>query len=805
MPMTPLELGRRQIALVRAVKANSIVKVRRFLKDCRQWDIVHHRTGPHSDRESCSCCFRSDKLLFPARHAALRTAIALGLRDMVNLILDAGVQFSPGGRLSESFSRTAVQFDQIDILRLLLERNIGSAEQMEVSAVELAIMKGSLPLTEPFIEHGIVTRRQAMEMAIEYGKLEIVQAMTEKTLPPPELSVLLDDAQSSAVHGHLEVVKYFLELIRHKDKEHVPWAAFKVFNAATTAPILEWCMPLTDGITEHSRNKVLKRALSRGYTDAAGFLILHGATYDKIQVKRYLGICQSESHFIHLWNLLGGTANFSALTDIEDIEEDESSPIYYAIQERYWNVVDTCLRYPAFKMRKAHPSEMCYALQCALMDEQEKLLWHIIENVPEARPILLKDVIFPISRSPVLIRVMSRCRELLLPTSETLALRWEMSALADVFFNLIVHSKLRLMEAVVAPIGLDPETQMAAVIALRRTCLLTMRLMADALPDCNTIPRYFAHTICTEALERNEQVLFAIIRDALTGPSYPDGGFFYAHDKLKQRWLGIAVQQGHHDKSPSSKYSISIREEWLWRSAVKRAVDDGDHVILKLLRQTQYTYDANELALILLKPAFIANDHALLRYLGGVGVRYSPFDFSNVLLPAIYHDLDPDKFPKTSHHMLLWNHLEVSDADSDSEAMDTDEGELKQEGALFADPTSVPRPNQLCHAMCGRCLEDKFKKAKRVRSREVDGVNRNPDDASIDNIRVGCNTAKNYHSLQRIFPVTPSLTRVPLQDAQLFSSKDDAYVYFDYSRRFTQPNLLGKLQTNDYTGMHEDI
>ncbi|KAI9091789.1 hypothetical protein DFS34DRAFT_596825 [Phlyctochytrium arcticum] len=756
---------------------------------------------------------------------------------MVNLTLDAGIQFSPGGKLWEScFFSTAVKFEQVDILRLLLERNIGSAAWMGWSALESAMKTGVLPLIEPFIEHGIVTRDEAMERAMITGKLELVRALRKRLRPASELSDLLHDAGISAARDHLELVKYFLELIRHKHPKRFQVAVLDEFQSAPTVPMLEFLISLTNGIPDDVRNRALRRALSH-------------AKYEISEVKDRFTYNQSQDHFLYLWKLLGGTSNFSILMH-EFKDPMWSTPIYYAIERGFWDVFEICLRYPAFKLRKARSSEMIRALNRAVKDEQEKLLWHIVENIPESRPLLLNDVDLPICRSPALIRILSRCRELLITTKESPALRWEMSALSDVFFNLIVQSKLRPMESVVAPIGLDPDTQTAAVIALRRICLLTMRLMADgnqdaslkhdlrhelvtcaALPGCDTIPKYFARTICTEALQRNEQVLFAIIRDALTGPSYPGGGVFYADDKLKQHWLAIAVQQGlydvvriHQSKAPSPKCSIAIRDKPLWQSAVKRAIDDADHAILELLRQTQYTisgYDANELAVILLKPAFLANDHALLQYFRGIGVP-STLEFDDVFLPALYHDLNPEKCPcaemnhekavakDESVHATMESicvYLGISDVDLelDSKAMNTDEkltrASCRGSQHIAANCTTLVF-NREGHAMCGDCLNTKFKRAKGAWWWDAKGRLEVPDYANNDNIRVGCNTRRisfnlEHINLERTFPVTPSLQRVHLRDAELFASVDDAYVYYDSKRSFSQPDLLDKLETDE--------
>ncbi|KAI9091786.1 hypothetical protein DFS34DRAFT_313544 [Phlyctochytrium arcticum] len=496
-------------------------------------------------------------------------------------------------------------------------------------------------------------------------------------------------------------------------------------------------------------------------------------------------------------------------------------------------------------------SVMFEALVRAVKDEQEKLLWHIVENVPEARTILLKDVVLPIPRSPGLIRILSRCRELLLPTQESPALRWETSTLSDVFFDLIVHSKLRLMEAVVAPIGLDSETQTAAVAALRRICLLTMKLMADG---CDTIPKYFARTICTESLRRNEQVLFAIIRDALTGPSYPDGGLFYAEFNLKRRWLGIAIQQGLHDvarslvpaspadfvalrgelnpEPPSPRCRISPCDvegvEPLWRSAVKRAIDEGDYVIMELFTRTLDTMNDRDLWSfhLLLQPAFIANDHDILRFFRGIGVPCPPAEFGSMLLTALYHDLDldHDRYPyvdiyrdgavakeKSAYATMesICIYLGISDADWDIGTLDPDE--VQPKGTLFVPPSNEPRgiscQGSPCitanytnfvfsrdgHAMCRDCLQEKFKNAKLARSREAGGNNGVPDEANTDNIRVACNTGRQIKIWNRIFLVTRNLERVSFGDVEVFASEQNSYVYLDDKHQVAQPNLSRKL------------
>ncbi|KAI9103029.1 hypothetical protein DFS34DRAFT_607214, partial [Phlyctochytrium arcticum] len=890
MPVTQLELQRRQIALIKAVRANDNPKVRRLLKDCREWDHVSIDTGRFSHRHLCFCCFKPDEFMSPARDAAIRTAIALGFRDMVHLILDAGLQHSPwvSGRYysprvpPECYSSTAVRFEQADILRILLERNFISDESAEQSAIKLAIGTGSLPLIEPFIEYGVVNQRRVVEIAIGLGKLELVQALREKSQSAPDLIVLLRDAESSAACGHLDLVKYFVQRIRDKDENQVQAAALGVFKKASTVPILEFCMPLTQGLSGDDRNKALNDALSRGHTEAASFLIQHGATHNLTTDRFAFRFSRGESHFLYLWNLLSGFDNLDAFTN----PHGQGHPVVYqAIRQGFWNVIETCLSHPAFKMKETHHNLMVSALRRAVNDQQEKLLWHMIEHVPEFRSILLTDIAFPIPRSPALVQILSRCRELLLPTYQSPASRWKVSALSDVFFNLILHSRFRPMETVVTPIGLGPETYTAAVAALRRICLLTMRLMADgnqdaslkqdlrhelvtcaALPGCRTILLYFATTICTEALERNEPLLFLIIRDALTRPSYPDSGVYYARDGLKKYWLAIAVKQGLHDvvrslipsspaenvalhqcKGPSSKCSIGIGDKALWRSAVKRAIDEEDYVILELFRKTQYTirgHDATELPIILLEPAFDANNRALLRYCRKIGVPYPHKNFADMLLPAIYHDLDPEKCtcvnvsrdkgrPIGKHATMesICIYLGISEADLESDAMDTDEGELENEGVLFAEPTFFPLSSEITrascrgspriaanyttlvfnregHAMCGDCLYHKFDQAKRARWLDIGGedddLDEPPDDFNTDNIRVGCNTMQDDSNLPRIFPVTPSLQRVPFRDAELFLSQDDAFVYFDDKHQFAQPNLLMKLKEDDLeTGIYE--
>ncbi|KAI9103033.1 hypothetical protein DFS34DRAFT_671067 [Phlyctochytrium arcticum] len=127
----------------------------------------------------------------------------------------------------------------------------------------------------------------------------------------------------------------------------------------------------------------------------------------------------------------------------------------------------------------------------------------------------------------------------------------------------------------------------------------------------------------------------------------------------------------------------------------------------------------------------------------------------------------------------------------EADAMDTDKGELENEGVLFADPTFVPSSSEITrascrgslriaanyttlvfnregHAMCGDCLYNKFEKAKRARWRAAN--EERPHDANTDNIRVGCSTMEMGFNLERIFPVTPSLKRVPLADLRSLTS-----------------------------------
>ncbi|KAI9098882.1 hypothetical protein DFS34DRAFT_685514 [Phlyctochytrium arcticum] len=280
----------------------------------------------------------------------------------------------------------------------------------------------------------------------------------------------------------------------------------------------------------------------------------------------------------------------------------------------------------------------------------------------------------------------------------------------------------------------------------------------------------------------------------------------------------MAVQQGLYDvvrslvpaspaemlvgfdlpKAPSPLCSISTWDEPLWRSAVKRAMDDKDYVILELFIRTldamkrpdgigrHFYFD------LLLEPAFIANDHDLLRFFRGIGVPLPTPQISvRCFLTALYHvlHLDPDKCicAKINYHNAVAKdesahatmesiciYLGVSDPDWDIETSDPDE--VQPAGMLFVPPSNksteiscqrFPRMtanntnlffNRHGHAMCRDCLQDKFKKAKQARSRETSDDNEVPDDdANIDNIRVGSNTAKRILIWNRIFLITPNL------------------------------------------------
>ncbi|KAI9103031.1 hypothetical protein DFS34DRAFT_691589 [Phlyctochytrium arcticum] len=352
MPVTQIELQRRQIALVKAVKANDNAKVRRLLKDCREWDNVPNGIGRPLDKNLCFCCFKTEEYMSPAKDAALRTAIALGSRDLVSLILDSGLQNSPR-ESHECYSHTAVRFEQADILRILLERNLISDEWAEQSAIRLAISKGSLPLIEPFIEYGAVNQHKVVEIAIELGKLEI----------------------------------------RQRDENQLQSAVIKIFKTAANVPILEFCMFLANGISDEDRNEAVNNAVRRGRTEASNFLIQHGATPNRHTILLYLRFTREESHFICLWNLLGGTGNLDVLTHYDG---QQCPLVYDAIRQGFWNVIETCLRHPAFKMNKSHHNLMVFALRRAVNDQQENLLLHMIKNVPDSRSILLTDIAFPI-------------------------------------------------------------------------------------------------------------------------------------------------------------------------------------------------------------------------------------------------------------------------------------------------------------------------------------------------------------------------------------------------------------------------
>ncbi|KAI9103025.1 hypothetical protein DFS34DRAFT_646403 [Phlyctochytrium arcticum] len=206
----------------------------------------------------------------------------------------------------------------------------------------------------------------------------------------------------------------------------------------------------------------------------------------------------------------------------------------------------------------------------------------------------------------------------------------------------------------------------------------------------------------------------------------------------------------------------------------------------------------------------MANDHALLRYYRKIGVPYPPRGFSYVLLPDLFHELNPDTCScvKVSHdkaslkqHATMESiciYLGISETDLESDAMDTEEVEPENEGMLFSDPTFVPPSSELTriscrgspriaanyttlvfnregHAMCGDCLYHKLQKAKRARWRDAGGANEErPDDLNTDNIRVGCNTTRKNVNLDRIFPVNPSLQRVSLRHEEFFLVERDA-------------------------------
>ncbi|KAI9088016.1 hypothetical protein DFS34DRAFT_598464 [Phlyctochytrium arcticum] len=727
------------------------------------------------------------------------------------------------------------------------------------------------------IEYRRLCPGSALEIAAKGGYENLAKALSAPTGPTAERAPCC--AMMAGIEGHIDLMKYFVSFARLPSCRTS--IARVVFQKAGTIPVLEYCMTLCDpeSLTPEIRNAALRYAIRRDRVDVAEFHMRHGADPKRSSVVRNLERTKTEVSFLFSWNLLGGISNMRALsTDDPDCDVDPafllSTPAWNAAVRGFWGILEICLGHPEFKMgRYDHEAELVKALERAATDNQEKVFAYLVEKIPKACQFVVDRCTFAEPHSPLVSRMVLRSRQMCLMEKTDISERWMYSYLFRYFVNLMIHYRLRPLESIISPIGLPPDIQEAAILCIRRICLFTMRLIADgnkdkdlrrdlrneivvctAMPNCHTIPKVFAEQVCTQALEMDDDLLFSIIRDALIGPTYPDGGYFHRDNtKIKERWLAIAMKKGHvevvrslvplspaenvalkHKKIPSARTHVSIRNYSLWLAATDHAIANDDFVMLDILKSTQYTLQGqggHTLSYQLLQKAFGANHHRLLRYFGQSGV-----DYANSAFLYLFDDEDDESSNKVPISPLsaicaFLGIPEIEEPYGDEEVPNqmedlTDDATFIPYSPLLSDVSCGGNAqvaanyttlvfNACGHAMCGGCLRKRFKLAKRVRSgRDIsrypieDKTDSNDDsdeDPTLDtrNLRVGCRQpqqlwAPQLASVWRAFPATADMNRVHYREAVKFVDQHDAFLYMDrnntcgqYALVYPRPPLRG--------------
>ncbi|KAI9088018.1 hypothetical protein DFS34DRAFT_655083 [Phlyctochytrium arcticum] len=364
------------------------------------------------------------------------------------------------------------------------------------------------------------------------------------------------------------------------------------------------------------------------------------------------------------------------------------------------------------------------------------------------------------------------------------------------------------------------------------------------MPNCHTIPKVLAEQVCTQALERDDDLVFCIIRDALTGPTYPGGGYFYYNNaKTKERWLSTAMEKGlvevvrslvplspaenvalKHTKIPSAKAHVSISNRSLWPAATDHAITNDDFVMLDILKSTQYTLQGQggqDLSYHLLQKSFEANHHRLLRYLGQSGVDYAKSTFLHLFDDE--EDESSSKVPKSSLSAIC-AFLGIPESEEPYE----DEVVSNQMEDLTDDATFIPYSpllsgvscggnpqvaanyttlvfNARGHALCGGCLRKRFNLARRVRrprerigiryarENDTDSNDDSDEDPTLDtrNLRVGCRQSQPKGDLVSLaFQATADMRRVHYREAVSFLDQHDTCLYRNQSSTHMRYELV---------------
>ncbi|KAI9088017.1 hypothetical protein DFS34DRAFT_598465 [Phlyctochytrium arcticum] len=850
---TRFEQRCRQVRVLQAVRNNDISRVRLLLRNCREWDSMYLLHIRDDSPDQC-CCLRPSTWSSPARQIALVEAIKLGLMDMVVLLLEAGTLVYCGEDCN-SYATIAARYGQTEILQLLLERDIFHPTEKDGDLVQHAFRQENLPMIRVLMEYRRLNPESALEIAAKGGHESLVKALNT-----PSIVLSFMHARACAIaagiEGHIDLMKYFVAFTRLSSCRIS--IAREVFQKAATIPVLEYCMTLCDpeALTPYMRRAAFIYAMRRDRVDVAEFHVRHGAIVNRFAILRHLERAKTEESFLFAWNLVGGTSNMGALS-ANDPEDNYgschrlSTPAWNAAERGFWGVFEMCLDHPEFKMGQYYQeSELVKALERAGTDNQERVFVYLVEKIPKACQFVVDRCKFFEPHSPLESRMILRGRQMCLLEKTDVSERWMYSDLPRYFVNLMVHYRLRPLESIISPIGLPPDIQEAAILCLRRICLFTMRLIADgnkdkdlrrdlrneivvctAMPNCHTIPKLFAEQVCTQALEMDDDLLFSIIRDALIGPTYPDGGYFHRDNtKIKERWLAIVMKKGHievvrslvplspaenvalkHKKISSARTHVSIRNLSLWLAAAQHAIANDDFVMLDILKSTQYTFrgqGGHDLSFDLLQKAFGANHRGLLRYLGQSGVDYANSTFLN------FFDYKEDGLAKGSVSPLdaecaFLGIPEIEESTKDEEVSNqmedlTDDATFIPYSSLLSDVSCGGNPhvatnyttlvfNACGHAMCGGCLRKRFKLAKRVRTGRkpttdhacedmTDSNDDSDEDPKLDtgNLRVGCRKTQpdaDEKLVSRAFPATGDMKRVHYREAVKFLEQEDAYLY----------------------------
>ncbi|KAI9089829.1 hypothetical protein DFS34DRAFT_383636 [Phlyctochytrium arcticum] len=604
----------------------------------------------------------------------------------------------------KTYFEIAAQQGQTAMVRYLLDRGLTPSERIADAMGMAAIQQDNQELTRILLERKLLCRDTALHVSVFHNRLHTIK----------EFDLASDEdepgrcAEKAGYHGHLDMLEYLMKHLPVSEHERV---LKEVYRDAGSVAVVEYCLGLLGPDLAHPiRPEALDQAMKESHMEVVKYFIAQGVEVDEEEVHDTLSHrLQVGSYMMQMlpagWSYDDYPCNeddmlylFTLLDPDREVEPNFAAT---AIERRFWRLAELFLARPEFNVDELDSYYAESIVPILRKDGREDIIRRLIDldtceshsmnndgKIPSCNGCTVAGVLNqdrydeygPLSSDAA--RITERiAQDKALAKNELDS--WNFSGVAGYLVDLLLdHTMHQPLENFIRPMNLEPDVAVQVCSSLRRICaIVAQMLQSRRKPDtlmpvlktalkslsqtskCEKISTFFMEGVCPLALERGDELMFAMFVEATGLFDFESGErniLAAIHGgvlETVQQYIYRPVYEDDNDWVDHYHCDLEPGEDPIagrarlianaafdfnephWLPAANRVIHHSDPSILHHLWPTMWNpTDSIELyvALPLLNIAFVQHCPKLISTLTCLGANYSDFWVSKMFEIALW-------------------------------------------------------------------------------------------------------------------------------------------------------------------------